>query len=181
MKNALPLKILPALLSAVFALPGLAQPFTKPGIYLEPGPDIITGAQQVDVSLSREECRVQLRPKSDLKAQRSHGSNNQPPAYIAQASHELSCIGVAWVITQPHQVIYVDPQSDLYGKVVPGDLIISQDGIDPTVCRTQRRNFGTENTLITVVFQRGKECFSYQCHRHPVAWFSPYFRSTLNL
>lgn len=98
-------------------------------------------------------------------------------AQIPQNQHQLSAVGVYW---ENYIIRFIDPNSDLFGQIHPGDRIISVDGLDPNYARQIRHNFGQEQTLVTVVYLHNSEQIQASCHRHPISSFSPFMQAILS-
>jgi hypothetical protein len=138
---------------AWFCTPVLAQT-----VYLEPGPNIVSSNQQVDVSSSREQCRVQLRSK--------------PTCKMAKVQHALSALGFRWYDGN-HIINYVDHNSDAYGRIYPGDILVSANNMSPEVWRYQGYYLGNENTSVPVCISRAGVVYTFPIVRHPVSSFGP--------
>jgi hypothetical protein len=160
MKNALLLKILPVLLLAVFAIPVSAQTSTKPVICLEPVSPIISTNQVMDLSNVVTQTKVQITPKKNK-------------AYL-QSQHELSAIGICYR-RDNGQIFYVDPRSDLYNRVYPSDVVISDDEYSPNSFHDTGAYLNNENTIVQVVTNRG----TFQARRHPTSWFGYQWHSVM--
>ncbi len=92
------------------------------------------------------------------------------------ASDQLSCMGIESVIhhvDDPGLVEYVDPKSDLYSRLEPGDLILTIDGETNFEYYLAGHNYGNANTIAEVVV-RHKNGITEQlaCQRHPISYFS---------
>jgi hypothetical protein len=66
-------------------------------------------------------------------------------------------------------VVRVLPGSDLYGKVSPGDRLISEDGLDPLECWLSGQNFGPVGSVVQVTFVGQNGLQTIACHRKPVS------------
>jgi len=91
---------------------------------------------------------------------------------------QLSAIGIRWDL-HTGTVLYVDKNSDLYTKVLLGDVFLSEDGISANLAMQQRINFGNKESLTRLSFLQHGAVIDYACHRHPVSWFSLWFQQQL--
>jgi hypothetical protein len=105
--------------------------------------------------------------------------NQQRPLMQAGAQNQLSALGVAFKFSSG-RVIAVDPGSDLYGQIFPGDRIISYDGMNPVESYRSGSNFGNAGTVVQLTFEHGGLVRTLPCRRKPVSEFSPAFQSELN-
>jgi hypothetical protein len=85
------------------------------------------------------------------------------------------CAWGANVGNQDQVVYYIDPNSDLYGKVSPGDRIILADGIPYQQYYHQRMNFGRPGEVVNVRVQHqdGRPMETILVRKKPISCFSP--------
>ncbi len=92
----------------------------------------------------------------------------------------LSAIGIT-IDPKNCRILTIQPTSDLAGKVQIGDVVISYNLVNPVKFVTERRNFGSEDTPISVgvlhVANRMYETLFAK--RHPISNFSPDFQRRL--
>ena len=93
-------------------------------------------------------------------------------------SHALSAIGVL-INSHKDVIFYIDPNSDLAGKVQLGDRMLTINGEEAMRATRERRNLGNEQTLVNVqILHKDGQLEDIQCYRHPVAYFSPQWQRT---
>lgn len=74
----------------------------------------------------------------------------------------------------PEQVIqYIDPNSDLYGRIVPGDVIVSANGIPYREYYHYKMNFGTPGEQVNLLFvhQDGRLPETIRARKKPISSF----------
>jgi len=98
---------------------------------------------------------------------------------MAGAQNQLSALGIAFKFSSG-MVNLVDPGSDLYGRIFPGDRIISYDGMSPLDSYRSGSNFGNAGTVVQLTFEHEGVVSTMPCRRKPVTEFSPAFQSQLN-
>jgi hypothetical protein len=108
---------------------------------------------------------VVLRPETPALAPK-------PEKLVAFVPLHVSAIGFTRD-ANTNIVLYIDPASDLYGKVFPGDIVLTIGGEDPEVSLAHLNHFGDINTLIVVVVLRHGTELTFNCHRHPLESFAP--------
>jgi hypothetical protein len=104
------------------------------------------------------EIRVQLPPKHT--------------AYHLSTQRCLSALGIRWR-NDNHMIMYVDENSDVHGKVYPGDVVISEDGMSPDVFHNGRYFLNDQNTPVQLVISRQGVIYSFTALRHPLTFFGP--------
>jgi hypothetical protein len=97
----------------------------------------------------------------------------------AGAQNQLSALGIAFKFSSG-KVNLVDPGSDLYGRIFPGDRILSYDGMSPVDSYRSGSNFGNAGTVVQLTFEHEGVVTTLPCRRKPVTEFSPAFQSQLN-
>lgn len=99
------------------------------------------------------------------------------------ASDELSCLGMETVVYRidgPGIVKYVDPKSDLYSKLAPGDSVLTIDGETMLQYHLGRHNYGNANTTAQVLVRHQNGVTEQlTCQRHPINYFTPYVQRGL--
>jgi len=110
--------------------------------------------------------------------------NSPPPQRAAttinaETQNQLSALGIAFKFTSG-KVNIVDPGSDLYGRIFPGDRIISYDGMSPVDSYRSGSNFGNAGSIVQLTFEHNGVVATLPCRRKPVSQFSPAFQSELN-
>jgi hypothetical protein len=96
------------------------------------------------------------------------------------ADDRLSAIGIT-INPKSCRILTIQPTSDLAGKVQIGDVVVSYNLVDPVKFVTEKRNFGSEDTPITVgVLHTANRMYeTLFARRHPVTNFSPEFQRRL--
>jgi hypothetical protein len=107
------------------------------------------------------------------------GAQNQRTQLNAGAQNQLSALGIAFKFSSG-MVNLVDPGSDLYGRIFPGDRILSYDGMSPLDSYRSGSNFGNAGTIVQLTFEHQGVVSTMPCRRKPVTEFSPAFQSQLN-
>jgi len=123
-------------------------------------------------------------PATTVPQQRSPmmaGAQNQQQQapIMAGAQNQLSALGIAFKFSSG-MVNLVDPGSDLYGRIFPGDRILSYDGMSPLDSYRSGSNFGNAGTVVQLTFEHQGFVSTMPCRRKPVTEFSPAFQSQLN-
>jgi hypothetical protein len=71
------------------------------------------------------------------------------------------------------EIYYIDPASDLHGKVIPGDYLISTGGQGLVESGKSLNYFGDVDTIIEVKVCHNGLTVVYKCHRKPLEKFTP--------
>ena len=114
-----------------------------------------------------------VRPNPQLRA------NPQNTELNVGAQNQLSALGVAFKFSSG-RVSLVDPNSDVYGRIFPGDRILSYDGMSPIDAYRSGSNFGNAGSVVQLTFEHEGVVQTLPCRRKPVAELSPAFQSELN-
>jgi C-terminal processing protease CtpA/Prc len=99
------------------------------------------------------------------------------------ADDSLSCLGIettSTTVNGPGVLMYVDPHSDLFAKITPGDLVLSIDGAPVVIYSLRRANYGNSGSLakVSVLHQNGV-AEQLTCERHPMKYFSSFVQQRM--
>jgi hypothetical protein len=110
-------------------------------------------------------------PKVKLIAQKPK-YDHRKPILETEVSMHISAIGLSH---DPFtgKINRIDPASDLYNKVYPGDILVSIANESPAQSLNTLSNFGNENTIVTVIVLHKGERKTFACHRKPLENFQP--------
>jgi len=95
------------------------------------------------------------------------------------AQNQLSALGIAFKFSSG-KVNIVDPNSDVYGRIFPGDRILAYDGMSPVESYRSGSNFGNAGSVVQLTFEHEGLVTTLPCRRKPISEFSPAFQSELN-
>jgi hypothetical protein len=93
--------------------------------------------------------------------------------------NEISALGLDWQM-RTGRVNAVDPASDLYGVVGPGDRILALDGNNPFLAWQTGQNFGNIGTICVVTYMHDGMVNTVRCRRQAVSNFQPKNQKLLN-
>jgi hypothetical protein len=107
-----------------------------------------------------------------------HINTERTQITVQLCQHVPSAIGISWR-NDNYRVYYIDPNSDLYGKIQLGDTFLLLDGVNPARGTSEKRNLGVENTPIQCVFRTRSGNKVFMAKRHPISSFSVAFQHLL--
>jgi hypothetical protein len=95
------------------------------------------------------------------------------------ADQQLSALGLCWMYPSG-EVRYVDPASDLSGKLLPGDIVLGIDGVPPLEAHSRGLNFGNVGEVVQLTFSHEGVVQTLPCKRQPIANFTEISQAKLN-
>jgi hypothetical protein len=122
-------------------------------------------------------------PKLAIPVPKPTKSVPKEPKQKAFVPFHIAAIGFAWVFnytTGQYIISYIDPASDLAGKVQPGDFLLSTADEDPIYCTEHLDNFGDVNTTVNVIIVHNGIKKAIKCRRKPIEAFGPKFTKALS-
>jgi hypothetical protein len=100
----------------------------------------------------------------------------------APGTRELpnAAIGAIWDVAHYDVVTYVDPASDLYGRVHIGDRMISIANLPPSTAISCGANLGYPGSIVAVEWAHNGRLYHQWVHRKRVSEFSPLMQAILH-
>lgn len=89
-----------------------------------------------------------------------------------------AALGIKWDFLSG-RVLQIDPASDVYGIVRPGDYFVSEDGMNPRMAKIKRLNLGAAGTVARLAFQTRQGIIYLNCRRQPIESFQGLFQAGL--
>lgn len=96
---------------------------------------------------------------------------------VPRHDRQLAAIGVRF--WNDGTIYFIDPNSDVYGKVQPGDCLLTEDGINAWVAMKKKLNFGPAGTQVILTIKTNQGIITLPCIRHDVSWFTAQFQRDL--